>query len=133
MEIVVAVLVGVGLGWMLGRRRPPTAGGDATEGTGATTRGSYRPTKKQRAILDNLPVDRPRPTLDDLIVEELEETGAARIPGAAALPPAVTLRVYRRDRPRFEAVPIDRLRFLVADGVVAGEATIDDVTLAVDR
>ncbi|MDQ3781731.1 MAG: hypothetical protein M3349_02180, partial [Actinomycetota bacterium] len=77
MEIVVAVLVGVGLGWMLGRRRPPTAGGDATEGTGATTRGSYRPTKKQRAILDNLPVDRPRPTLDDLIVEELEETGAA--------------------------------------------------------
>lgn len=132
MEVVVALLVGVGLGWLLGRRRPPTAGGDVTEDSGATTRGAYRPTKKQRAILDSLPADRPRPTLHDLIVEELEETGAARIPGAATLPPAVALRVYRRDRPRFEEIPIDQLRFLVADGVAAGEATIDDVTLAVD-
>lgn len=128
MEIIAAVMVGIGLGWMLGRRRRPAA----HEEGGGTTRRAHRPTRKQRAILETLPPDRPLPTIEDLVAEELEETGAGGIAGAAELAPPVALKVFRRDRPGLGEVAVDRLRFTVADGVAPAEATADDVTLVVD-
>ncbi len=60
---------------------------------------SPRPTKKQRQFLATLPPDPPLPTIEDLVAEELEETGAGRIAGADALQPPVALKVFRRDAP----------------------------------
>ncbi len=126
MEVVLALLVGIGLGWLLGRRSA------TSDEPGASSPRSPRPTKKQRQILATLPPDPPLPTIEDLVAEELEETGAGRIAGAAALQPPVALKVFRRDTPGLEGVPSEHLRFLVDDGVDPAAATLDQVRLVAD-
>ena len=100
----------------------------------ASTPRSPRPTKKQRQILATLPPDPPLPTIEDLVAEELEETGAGRIAGAAALQPPVALKVFRRDTRRaWTGVPSERLRFVVDDGVEPTAATPEQVRLVADQ
>jgi hypothetical protein len=125
-EVVIALVVGIGLGWLLGRRSATSAEPGARSTQGA------RPTKKQREILATLPPDPTLPTIEDLIAEELEETGAGRIAGAAVLPPPVALKVFRRDTLGVEGVPFEQLRFVVDDGVEPATATPDQVRLVAD-
>jgi hypothetical protein len=125
-EVVVALVVGIGLGWLLGRRSATSAEPGARSTPGA------RPTKKQREILATLPPDPTLPTIEDLVAEELEETGAGRIAGAAALAPPVALKVFRRDTPGVEGVPLEQLRFVVDDGIEPMTATPDQVRLVAD-
>ena len=69
------------------------------------------------------------PSIDDLVSEEIIETGADQIPGGEGLAPAVLLRVYRRDTaPDDDCAPADR-RFVVADGIELADAGLDDVRL----
>ena len=126
MEVAIALVVGIGLGWLLGRRS-----GTSDEPDASTPR-SPRPTKKQRQFLATLPPDPPRPTIEDLVAEELEETGAGRIAGADGLQPPVALKVFRRDAPSVDGVPPERLRFVVDDGVEPAAASTDQVRLVVD-
>lgn len=123
MELVIALAVGVGIGWLLGHRRAPGEPGREAAPVGR------RPTRKQRQILATLPPDPRPPTIEELVAEELEATGAAEVPGAERLPPEVALKVFTRDRPVLGAVPVDRLRFVVDAGVAAAEATADQVRL----
>ena len=127
MEVVIALGVGVALGWLLGRRPA------ASDEPGDAPRRGPRPTKKQRQILATLPPDPPLPTIEELVAEELEETGAGRIAGAEALPPPVALKVFRRDSPGLEGVPSEQLRFVVDDGVDPAAATLDQVRLVADQ
>jgi hypothetical protein len=125
-EVAIALVVGIGLGWLLGRRS-----GTSDEPDASTPR-RPRPTKKQRQFLATLPPDPPLPTIEDLVAEELEETGAGRIAGAGALQPPVALKVFRRDALGVDGVPPERLRFVVDDGVEPAAATTDQVRLIVD-
>ena len=69
------------------------------------------------------------PSIDDLVAEEIIDTGADQIPGGEGLAPAVLLKVYRRDTDSGDdCEPADR-RFVVAEGIEPADAGIDDVRL----
>jgi hypothetical protein len=69
------------------------------------------------------------PSIDDLIAEEIADLGVDKIPGGEGLAPAVLLKAYRRDTHAADTcAPKDR-RFVLAGGVAAGDAGVDDVQL----
>ena len=72
------------------------------------------------------------PTIEDLIAEEIAETGVDRIPGGEGLDTAVLLKVFRRDTGVEEdCAPEDR-RFELSAGVSPADAGVDDVKLLCD-
>ena len=69
------------------------------------------------------------PSIDDLIAEEIAETGVDRIRGGEGLAIAIRLKAFRRDTTAAEdCAPEDR-RFVVADGIGAADAGLDDVRI----
>ncbi len=112
MEVAIAGVVGFVLGWLLGtlsRKR------SATDVTGEQPNGSplRRPSRRQRRILDMLPDDPPRPTIDDLIAEEAAELGVTAIATDPRIPLTVRLQVFRRDVLPGEGPPADSVEFIV--------------------
>ena len=69
------------------------------------------------------------PSIDDLIIEEVTETGVDRIPGGHGLEVAVRLKVFRRDTPATDTCLPERRRFVLNEGVNAADAGLDDVKL----
>jgi hypothetical protein len=94
-----------------------------------------RMTKRQKR-LEQIRAAEPEyvpPSIDDLIAEEIADLGIARVAGADDLSPAVALKVYRRDTPDMETCPPEDRRFVVAEGVDAATASVDDVRLVCDE
>lgn len=69
------------------------------------------------------------PSIEDLVAAEIEETGVDRIPGGEGLATAVLLKVYRRDTTVAETCAPEDRRFVLAAGVDAAVADVDDVKL----
>jgi hypothetical protein len=69
------------------------------------------------------------PSIEDLVAAEIEETGVDRIPGGEGLPTAVLLKVFRRDTTTAETCAPEDRRFVLAAGVHAADAGVDDVRL----
>jgi len=87
--------------------------------------------KKLAEIRSNDP-DPEIPTIDDLINEELAETGVNDITGSEGLTDPVKLKVYHRDSAGLNGVPPDELFFRLSYGIEAPDATVDDVRLVHD-
>ncbi|NIU21506.1 MAG: hypothetical protein GWN79_21620 [Actinobacteria bacterium] len=73
------------------------------------------------------------PSIDDLIAEEIRETGVDRIPGGEGLETAVLLKVFRRDTTVAETCAPEDRRFELSAGVAPAAAGVDDVKLVCDR
>ena len=84
--------------------------------------------KKLAEIRANEP-DVAIPTLDELVREELEETGVNEIAGHDGLTDPVKLKVYHRDIGSLGDCPRDHMTFVLAYGISAEEATENDVRL----
>ena len=87
---------------------------------------------KREKRLEQIRAEEPEyvpPSIDDLIAAEIAETGVKDIPGGEGLPAAVLLKVFRRDTATAETCPPAERRFVLADGVNAAEAGVDDVRL----
>ncbi len=134
--LAIGILIGWGVATFAERRRADMTA-QIDDGIGDTPgevrpdapgRGR-RPNRRQRQILASLPVDSPRPTIDDLVEAEIEETGVRRIPGHEGLPIPTMLKVWHRDRPHLTCDPT-ALRFVVATGIDPTVADVDDVHLA---
>lgn len=121
MREMVWLAVGIAAGWMLGRWRRDDGDGPA--------RRAPKPTKRQRAFLATLDPAPERPTIEQLVAEELAEVGADRIPGAEGVAAHVRLRVYRRDGPALTGCADELLRFVVTEGIDPARAVEEDVRL----
>ncbi len=74
----------------------------------------------------------PRPTIQELMAEEVRETGVDQIPGGDGLEVPVRLKVWHRDAHVRSGCADDALRFVVNEGVDPATATEDDVMLVCD-
>ncbi|HEX9643851.1 MAG TPA: hypothetical protein VGC11_07625 [Acidimicrobiia bacterium] len=95
-----------------------------------------RPPSRRQHKLDKLrefddPI-RERPTIHELMMEEVRDTGVDQIPGGEGIETPVLLRVWHRDEPVRRGCADDGLRFVVKEGVDPGHADIDDVLLMCD-
>lgn len=120
-DAVIAFIVGLIVGWLAGRTR--------TRATDEDGKRSFRPTKRQRQILETLAPDPVLPSIDQLVAEEARELGVAQVPGADAVPMHVRLKTWKRDRDRIGPCEPDHLRFRLRDGVDPADATDADVRL----
>ncbi len=129
MTELVALAAGVVIGWLLGRRagRAP----EPVEGGSAPVR-LRRPTRQQQKILAMLPPDRPTKTFEELLAAEVEETGVDRISGGAGIPVQVRLKVYHRDRAALGDCEEGRLSFVLAEGTLPADATVETTGLVAE-
>ena len=74
----------------------------------------------------------PRPTIQELMADEVRETGVDQIPGGDELEIPVRLKVWHRDEHVRRGCAEGALRFVVTDGVDRATATEDDVMLVCD-
>jgi hypothetical protein len=74
----------------------------------------------------------PRPTIQELMAEEVRETGVDRIPGGDGLEIPVRLKVWHRDEHVRQGCADGALRFVVSEGVDLAAANEDDVMLVCD-
>lgn len=74
----------------------------------------------------------PRPTIQELMQQEVEATGIDRVPGGDGLEIPVRLRVWHRDADVRADCAAEGLRFIVAEGVERASASEDDVMLVCD-
>jgi hypothetical protein len=72
------------------------------------------------------------PTLEELVTQELTETGVNEISGNADLPDPVKLKVYHRDIAGLADCPREALHYRLSYGIEAESATVDDVRLVCD-
>lgn len=84
--------------------------------------------KKLAEIRANEP-DVEIPTIDELITDELSETGVNEIDGHDGLTDPVKLKVYHRDIGKHQNCPPESFQFRLSYGIEAESATIDDVRL----
>lgn len=84
-------------------------------------------TRRQKKILSQLSPAPEIPTLMDLVRAEIEDLGIEEIRGGEGVPPAVLLKVYRRDRSA-DCTHGD-IEYRVADGVEPDVAGENDVVL----
>ena len=84
--------------------------------------------KKLEEIRANEP-DIVIPSIDDLVREEIEETGVNQIAGGEELADPTKLKVYRRDIAGLEGCPRENLQFKLSYGISAADATEDNVRL----
>ncbi len=129
MTEVVFLAAGVVLGWLLGRRtsQPPRSPGTPNGNTEGR-----RLTRKQQQIVAMLPPDPTPKTLEQLLAEEVEETGVDRITGAGGIPLPVRLKVYHRDRPGLGECDESHLRFTLTAHTDPSEATVETTHLVCD-
>jgi hypothetical protein len=124
MDVVLALIAGLVVGYLVGRNR--------RDRSGDPTPARFKPSKRQRKILATMPPDPQRPDVEELARIEVTELGADRVEGSSGISPTVLLPVWRRDIPGHETCATGDLRFLVAGGATPGEATVDDVRLTCD-
>ena len=74
----------------------------------------------------------PRPTIQELMQQEVEATGVDRVPGGDGLEIPVRLKVWHRDADVRADCTAEGLRFIVTEGVAPAAATEDDVMLVCD-
>lgn len=116
MDLLVAALIGGVVGWVLGRTmRTPTNTGQPPQPT-TVDRVNRKLSRRQQRILDTLPADQPRPTLQDLIEQEADELGIPAISTDPQVPLAVRLQVYKRDAANLDVSEPGELEFRVAEG-----------------
>jgi len=84
---------------------------------------------KLREFEDSIP---PRPTIQELILEEARETGVEEIPGGDGLELPVRLKVWHRDEHVRRNCIDGGLRYVVHEGVDPASASEDDVMLMCD-
>jgi len=84
---------------------------------------------KLKEFEESLP---PRPTIQELMAEEVRETGVDRIPGGDGLEVPVRLKVWHRDEHVRRNCADGALRFVVSEGVDRPTASEDDVMLVCD-
>lgn len=128
--VIIAILIAaVGVGWAMSK-----ASKLRKEFPELAERKQPRKSKRQRR-LEQIRASEPEftpPSIEDLVAAEISDAGIDQVEGAGGLPPAVMLKVYRRDEEVAQQCPREKLRFIVADGIEPGEATIDDVALTCD-
>lgn len=71
-------------------------------------------------------------SIEEIARAEAEELGLDQIPGGEALPVSVQLLVWRRDADIYDRCEGGAVRYELTAGVVAAEATVDDVKLVCD-
>jgi hypothetical protein len=123
--VVVVVVLGAAFGRSVMQRRKM----EAELGIEPEKRMSKRE-KKLAEIRANDP-DPVIPTLQELVTQELSETGVNDIGGSAGLADPVKLKVYHRDFPNLDC-PREALHFRLSYGIEAEAATVDDVRLVCD-
>ena len=133
MDLLLAAIIGGVVGYLIGRANrsdttPESAPEPPKRQPTAVDRINQRLTKRQQRILASLPQDDPRPTLDDLIVEEATRLGIPDIPADADIPLGVRLAVFKRDVGEAAADEPDQYEYNVAQGSVP-PFEIDDVRL----
>lgn len=82
------------------------------------------------AFDDDIP---PRPTIQELVAEEIRDTGADRIPGSEGIESPVLLKVWHRDEHVRTGCAAGALRYVVREGVTVSAATEADVMLVCDE
>ena len=89
--------------------------------------------RRQRAAKEDLKREQEevgRFDILELVRQELEESGAAEVPGGAGVDPSVLLRVWKRDEEvRSKCADPSSLRFTIDDGTKPAEADDDHVRL----
>lgn len=75
----------------------------------------------------------PRPTIQELMAEEVRETGVDQIPGGDGLEIPVRLKVWHRDVHVRRGCADGALRFVLSEGVDRATANEDDVMLVCDE
>lgn len=129
MTELVALAAGVVIGWLLGRRAGRAPGPVENGDPPARTR---RPTRQQQKILAMLPPDPATKTFEQLLAEEVEETGVDRISGGAGIPVQVRLKVYHRDRPALGDTAESSLSFALVEGTLPADATMETTRLVAE-
>ena len=82
------------------------------------------------AFDDDIP---PRPTIHELVAEEMRATGAGNVPGSEGIEAPVLLKVWHRDEHVRTGCATGALRYVVREGVSASTATEADVMLVCDE
>jgi hypothetical protein len=82
------------------------------------------------AFDDDIP---PRPTIQELVAEEIRATGVDRIPGSEGIESPVLLKVWHRDEHVRSGCAAGALRYVVREGVSAATAQEADVMLVCDE
>ena len=120
-DVFVALAIGFVAGVLVGRilGRPSNEQGTRT----------FRPTKRQRRILETLTPDPVVPSIQELVVAEAKEVGVDATPGADGVPLHIRLKAWKRDRDGVGPCDDGRLRFRVRESVEPGRAQVGDVTL----
>ncbi len=88
-----------------------------------------RKLEKMREFEESIP---PRPTIQELMQQEVEATGVDRIAGGDGVEIPVLLKVWHRDAHVRAGCSDTGLRYVVSEGVEPSSATIDDVMLVCD-
>lgn len=122
--VAIAIAIGV-LGRQRARTRPSHAVTDPIS--------SGRRMSRREKLLARLEPPPEIPSVIDLMIEELAETGVETFPGHEGLPGPIMLKVFRRDESVRLRCTHDAYGFVVAPGVAPDAATVDDVTLYCDR
>jgi hypothetical protein len=72
------------------------------------------------------------PTFEELVAQEMEDTGVNDISGNEGLADPVKLKVYHRDIENLADCPREALHYRLSYGIEAETATVDDVRLVCD-
>jgi len=75
----------------------------------------------------------PRPTIQELMAQEVADTGVDQVPGGDGLEIPVRLKVWHRDEHVRRGCVDGALRFVLSEGVDRANATEDDVMLVCDE
>jgi hypothetical protein len=123
---IVAIVLGVAFGRSVWKRRELE-----TELDVEPEKRRSRRQKKLDEIRANDP-DPVIPTLEELVAQELADTGVNDINGNDALAEPVKLKVYHRDIANLADCPREALTFRLSYGIDVETATVDDVRLVCD-
>lgn len=127
--VIAIVLAGIGVGYAMNR-----ASSVRKELADVAEQKPPRQSKRQRR-LEQIRAAEPEftpPSIEDLIDAEIADAGIDQIQGAAGIPPAVLLKTYRRDEDVARKCPTGKLQFVIAEGVDAAAAEVEDVALRCD-
>ncbi len=120
-DALIALGVGLIIGWLAGRRSAPSQDGGGAH--------RYRPSRRQRKILETLEPSPDLPSIEELVIEEATETGVLDIPGAVGTPIHVRLKAWKRDHEREGPCDGGHWEFQVRAGVDPSQAAPEDVSL----
>lgn len=85
---------------------------------------------KLEAFDDNIP---PRPSIQELMAEEVRETGVDQIPGGEGIEHPILLKVWHRDEHVRAGCTDGALRYVILEGVEPAAATEGDMRLVCDE